>query len=198
MNALDAEFDFVAVIDFLPETDRNTYQLAQKLIKFLAKNRIEQNCLTCTTRLGFLAALRWLELESKNGKRFFIQFIGHGETTGLNMPDDTMVTWRVISSYLGRIHKDTIAHSVLNMTCCWGLNAIKLADHLSLDTCFFGVLGPAIPITFHQGYKMNTKIYKKLIAGIPINQIIREVNNEFGRQILYGMTAQGYKTLKAK
>jgi hypothetical protein len=134
--------------------------------------------------------------ESRKGRKFLIQFIRHGETTGLCMPDDTIVSWKLVSKFLGRIDKDTIAHSVLNMTCCWGINVIKLADHLTLDTCFFGVLGPAIEITFPQGYKINTKIYKKMFTGMPINQILREVNQEFGRDILFGITAEGYKTLK--
>jgi len=198
VSTLDTEYDFVAVVDFLPEADRKRFQLAQKLLRYLAKNGIEQNCLSCNTRLGFLAALQWLAAESKKGRKFLIHFIGHGETTGLCMPDGTTVSWRNISRFLGRIDKDTIAHSVLNMTCCWGINAIKLADHLSLDTCFFGVLGPAIPISFHQGYKINAKIYKKMFDGMPINQILREVNREFGRDILFGITAEGYKILKDK
>jgi hypothetical protein len=114
------------------------------------------------------------------------------------MPDDTSVSWKDIAKYLSRLDKDTIAHSVLNMTCCWGVNAIKLADHLSPDTCFFGILGPAIPISFRQGYKINTKIYKKMFDGMPINQILRDVNSEFGKEILFGISAQGYRTLKKR
>ena len=198
VDALNTEYDFVAVVDFLPEADRQRYQLAQKLLRYLAKNGIEQNCLSCNTRLGFLAALQWLAAESKRGRKFLIHFIGHGETTGLCMPEGTNISWRDISRFLSQIDKDTISHSVLNMTCCWGINAIKLADHLSMDTCFFGVLGPAIPITFPEGYKINTKIYKKMFDGMPINQILREVNKEFGREILFGITAKGYKHLKGK
>ena len=196
MKILNAEYDFVAIVDFLPEADRKKFQLAQRLVSYLAKNGVEQNCLSCNTRLGFLAALRWMGAESKKGRKFLIQFIGHGEATGLYMPDNTTVSWKHISKSLSRLDKDTLAHSVLNMTCCYGINAIKLADHLTLDTCFFGVLGPAVPIGFHEGYKINTKIYKKMLAGVPINQILREVNNEFGRNILFGITAQGYRTLK--
>jgi hypothetical protein len=198
MDKLDTEYDFVAVVDFLPEADRKQFQLSQKLLRFLAKNGIEQSCLSCKTRLGFFAALQWLAAESKKGRKFFIQFIGHGETTGLYMPDNTVALWRDISRSLGRLDKDTVAHSVLNMTCCWGLNAIKLADHLALDTCFFGILGPAVPISFRQGYKINTKFYKKMFAGMPINKIIREVNKEFGKEILFGITTEGYRTLKNK
>jgi len=198
VSTLDTEYDFVAVVEFLPESDRKQFQLAQKLLRYLAKNGVEQNCLSCNTRLGFLAALKWLVAESQKGRKFLIQFIGHGETTGLSMPDGTTVSWRDISRFLGRIDKDTIAHSVLNMTCCWGINAIKLADHLSHDACFFGVLGPAIPISFHQGYKINTKIYKKMFDRMPVDQILREVNREFGKDILFGITAEGYNNLKNK
>ena len=198
VNTLNTEYDFVAIVDFLPEADQKKFQLAQKLHRYLGKNGVEQNCLSCKTRSGFLAALQWLASESKKGRKFLIHFIGHGETTGLCMPDGTTVSWGNISKFLGRLDKDTIAHSVLNMTCCWGIHAIKLADNLSLDTCFFGVLGPAIPITFQEGYKINTKIYKKMFDGMPINQILREVNREFGRDILFGITAEGYKFLKNK
>ena len=198
MDSLDTEYDFVAVIDFLPVAQRKQYQLAQNLLRFLAGSGIEQNCLSCTSRLGFLAALRWLAAESQKGRKFLIQFIGHGRTSGLWMPDDTMVSWRDLARLLEHLHEEAISQSVLNMTCCWGINAIKLVDHLSADTCFFGILGPAMEISFREGFKMNTKIYKKMLQGMPINQIIRDVNNEFGREILFGITSQGYRTLKNK
>lgn len=198
MNHLEAEYDYVAIIDFLPEADRKRYQLAQKLMAYLAKNGVEQNCLTCRTRKGFFAALQWLAIESSKGRKFTLQFIGHGETNGLDMPDDTLASWKNVGSYLSRICPETISRSVLNMTCCWGINAIKIVDHLPLETCFFGVLGPAREIYFTEGYKLNTKFYKKMFAGTPINKIVTEINGEFGQRILYNITAAGYRKLRAE
>jgi hypothetical protein len=196
MNHLDAEYDYVAIIDFLPEADRRRHQLAQKLMAYLAKNGVEQNCLTCRTRKGFLTALQWLAIESQKGKKFMLQFIGHGETNGLDMPDDAIASWRQVGALLSRVRPETISRSILNMTCCWGINAIKIADHLPLETCFFGVLGPGREISFTEGYKVNTKLYKKMFAGAPVNQIVAEINNEFGQRILYNITAAGYRKLR--
>ena len=114
------------------------------------------------------------------------------------MPDNKLATWQHISGFLRKIEKDSIAHSVLNMTCCWGLHGIKIVNFLDLDECFFGVVGPATEISPREGYKINTKFYAKLSAGTPINRIIHEVNQEFGRELLFCITAAGYKRLKAQ
>ena len=42
MGDLNTEYDFVAVVDFLPETDRQKYQLAQKLLRYLAKMELNK------------------------------------------------------------------------------------------------------------------------------------------------------------
>ncbi len=201
MPTLNAAYDYVAIVDFLPDADRTQHQLAQRLMKYLAKNGVEQNCLTCNTSGGFVQALRWLAAESQAGRKYFIQFIGHGLVSGLVMPDGKETSWRLTSSLLRKITPETITHSVLNMTCCFGINGIQVANYLTLDNCFFGILGPSLEISFHDGYKLNTKIYKKLLADTPVNQIIREVNQEFsrgrGNEILYGITASGYRDLRA-
>jgi len=136
---------------------------------------------------------------SKKGDRFLLQLIGHGdqERIGLFMPDDKVATWKEISAVMEKIYPNTISQCVLNMTCCWGIHGIKITDHLTPAASFFGLLGPARAILFTEGYKLNTKIYKKLFAGVHINQIIREVNNEFGKDILFGITAKGYRELAA-
>jgi hypothetical protein len=54
-----------------------------------------------------------------------------------------------------------------------------------------------VPISPREGYKINTKVYKKLIANTHINQIIREVNQEFAKNLLYGITSGGYMALNA-
>ena len=51
-------------------------------------------------------------------------------------------------------------------------------------------------ISFTEGYKVNTKLYKKMFAGAPVNQIVAEINNEFGQRILYNITAAGYRKLR--
>lgn len=197
MKELNVEYDFVAVVDFLPEAEREKYQISQKLLSYLAQNGIEQNCLSCNSTIGFKAALIWLAGKSREGSRFLIHFIGHGAPDGLVMPDQSVMKWSAIAKLLAKMDTKAISHSILNMTSCWGVNAIKLADHLPEDVCFFGVLGPAIEIGFREGQKINTKVYKKLFSGFTINQIISDVNKEFGRQILFGLTADGYKRYRA-
>ena len=83
---LDTDNDFVAIIDFLPHADRTTHRLSQKLMTYLAKNGIEQNCITCDTRLALLTALKWLAAQSQKGKKFLLQFVGHDGLNGLETP----------------------------------------------------------------------------------------------------------------
>jgi len=198
VNTLEVEYDVVAVVDFLPQADRDSWRLSQQLRRYIEKQRYAVKPIDCDSRKEFLLALQWLAAKSKDGFKFLLHLVGHGDAGGLCMPDNKLATWQHISGFLRKIEKDSIAHSVLNMTCCWGLHGIKIVNFLDLDECFFGVVGPATEISPREGYKINTKFYAKLSAGTPINRIIHEVNQEFGRELLFCITAAGYKRLKAQ
>lgn len=197
MNKLDTTYDYVAVVDFLSAQDRKTWRLSQRLLSYLAKQGIEQKWRMCDSREEFSESLLGLASLSRRGLKFLLHFVGHGAPNGLTMPDGKMASWKYISVLLQKIHPDTMSECVLNMTCCWGIHGVKIAEELDLGGRFFGIIGPAAPISPREGYKINTKVYTKLIASIPINQIIREVNQEFGRSLLFGITSEGYIRLKA-
>jgi hypothetical protein len=198
MNTLEVEYDFVAVIDFLPQADRASWRLSHQLHRYIEKQRYAVNRIDCDSRKEFRLALPWLAAKSKSGSKFLLHFVGHGDVGGLCMPDGKLATWRQISGFLQKIESESIAHSILNMTCCWGLHGIKIVDYLDLDDCFFGIVGPATEISPREGYKINAKFYGKLAAGTLINRIVHEVNHEFGRELLFCITAAGYKRLKAQ
>lgn len=197
MGTLNTTYDYVAVIDFLPAQDRKSWRLSQRLLSYLAKQGIEQKWRMCDSRKEFSEALLGLAALSRRGLRFLLHFVGHGTPDGLTMPDGKMATWVYISGFLQKIHRDTMSQCVLNMTCCWGIHGVKMAEHLDPGGRFFGIIGPAVPISPRVGYKINTKVYRKLIANTPINQIIREVNQEFAKNLLFGITSGGYMALKA-
>ena len=197
MKKLDTTYDFVGVIDFLPVQDRESWRLSQRLVSYLAKQGIDQKGRMCDSRKEFAEALLGLVAVSRRGMKFLLHFVGHGAPDGLAMPDGKMASWRYISGFLQKFDPNTISQCVLNMTCCWGIHGVKMAEHLNPDGRFFGIIGPAVPIHPREGYKINTKVYKKMIVRTPINQVIREVNQEFGKNLLFGITSGGYMVLKA-
>jgi hypothetical protein len=196
LNKLDTTYDFVAVIDFLPAQDRKAWRLSQRLLSFLSKHDVEQKSRMCDSCKEFSDSLLGLASLSRRGVKFLLHFVGHGTLDGLSMPDGKIASWTYIGGFLNKIHPDTMSQAVLNMTCCWGIHGVKMAEQLDPERRFFGIIGPAVAISPREGYKINTKVYTKLIASTPINQIIREVNQEFGRTVLFGITSEGYIRLK--
>jgi len=195
---LDVTYDFVGIIDFLPDRDRKTYGLGDKLVTLLNRNRVAWQQLNCLNKQGFAQALLHFAKESKKGKAFGLQLIGHGDSSGLVMPEGPIMAWHNIAPGFRAFDPNILSQCILNLSCCFGLNGIKITDHLPDAGRFFGVLGPSRPIGFDEAYKVNSKIYRKWAEGMKFNDIIREVNKEFGKQILYGLTSQGYHTFKVK
>ena len=197
MRELDTSYDFVAIIDFLPKNERRSSQVGTKLSEFLTKNQIDWNYLQCNSRQEFVKALHWLANKSMDGKVFCLHFIGHGEAAGLLMPPDkTVFHWRMLAPAFARFAKDGLGKTIINLSCCKGINAIKLMDHLPQAESFFGVLGPKIEIKFKTACKLNYRFYKGLLDGVKINDIIRDVNSRFRENAIYGITSHGYRIHK--
>jgi hypothetical protein len=193
---LDVTYDFVAIVDFLPVGQRRAYGLSERLCRLLERNRIVWERADCATAQGFVGALLNFAHQSKKERSFALQFIGHGETDGLVMPDGKLLRWVNIAPVFRQFNPRILGGCILNLSCCFGLHGIKLTDHLPEAERFFGLLGPARRIGFGEALKINSKVYRKWASGKRINDIIREVNKEFGESVLYGLTTSGYHALK--
>ncbi|SRR6266446_1167379 len=94
-HQLDTEFDYVAIVDFLPPSDRKSERTSEKLGNLLNRNHILWHRLTCHSKKSLISALLWLATESKSGRIFAIHFVGHGDPKGLVMPDDSNVNEQI-------------------------------------------------------------------------------------------------------
>jgi hypothetical protein len=195
---LDASYDFVAIVDFLPRADRPTEAISTRLSELLQKNGYLTSVQNCDTKQEFIKALLTLANASKKGMIFPIHLVGHGLPEGLVMPDtDLVLNWSVIAPAFRQFAPSGLRQTILNMSCCSGINGAMITNHLPQDK-FFGIIGPGKEIPFRTAYKINAKFYKKMMAGTSVNTILREIRNEFGKDILFGITSHGYQRLHAK
>jgi len=196
MHELYIENDFVAIIDFLPSADRKAMQVSQKLFQLLTAERIRAAYMPCETSAQFAASFNWLGARSKEGRIFIIHLIGHGTVNGLVMPHGAVVAWKNLSPLFLKLDPAVVRKCFLNLSCCRGINGIKLNDHLPASSTFFGVIGPSRDISPTEAIKMNAMFYRKMIQGRKINRIIDDINQRFTHQIIYGLTSAGYRRLK--
>jgi len=124
--------------------------------------------------------------------------VGHGLTDGLVMPDTKLVlNWSVIAPAFREFDPEGLRQTILNMTTCWGLNGAKITNFLPMEK-FFGILGPGKEMSFETGFEINSRFYLKLMAGVTVNEIIRQLQSELGEDVVFGITSHGYQHLRAK
>lgn len=194
---LEAEYDYVVIVDFLPNWDRANEHTSDALSELLHSNGIRHGIQEVNSNQEFIGVLRACAKRTHAGEHFILQLVGHGSADGLVMPDTKLVmNWSVIAPALRQFHPEVISKMILNLSCCKGLNGVKIANYL--DVPFFGLLGPGKDILFETAFEINDRFYKKMMAGVSVNDIIRQLQAELGEDVVYGITAQGYLELRAK
>lgn len=190
---LDTEYDYVAVIDFLPDEDRKRWRECEKLITILPKGTVV--CHYVNTRTEFDTAFGALAEDTRAGNSFLLHLNGHADEDGLSLASKEVVPWSEFATLLGRFSTDQLRSLVINASCCHGLHTIKSMRSLKSESSFFGVVGPAQKINFPKAISITKRFYKKLLKNREINEIVREINNEMSGSYLYCITGQGFHEL---
>ena len=191
---LDAEYDYVGIVDGLSEADRNEFRITEQL-----KNLLLGEGLTTVTALVHTASQLFGALDifydkALAGERFMIHFVSHGNDDGIQVGDD-FVTWSMLRPYLQKINVATDQTLLLNMSTCKGLHGVKIADKDG-DYPFFGLIGAKVDLLVTDALEANKIMYRQWLNDMPVQKLVPETNQELGRNVLFNVSAEGFRKIK--
>ncbi len=197
LKPLEVTYDFVAIIDGLPNNERNKWKTSDNLIHFLADNGIEQLLSLCNDKNMLLQTFDYFEKLSEKGKKFCLHIVCHGNKDGIGIKaTNERIKWEEFRERLFKINDFMSRSMIINMISCFGLHGIKIVDENSEDQPFFGLIGPAQKIGVKKADKVNRLFYSKQLDGKQIQDIVKEINDELGSEQIYCITSEGYKSIK--
>jgi hypothetical protein len=194
---LDTEYDFIAVIDGLPQQDRWSFGLAEQITNMLDVEQLPWRQFDCGNKLGLASAFETLLQSASTGEKFCIQFVGHGNKKGLGVGANEFLTWNEFGNFLVPINEFMAGVLFLNMTSCNGLHGIRSVPLATTRDPFFGIIGPLKTLVVADAIDINKRLYTKWFNGVHINVTVKEINQELVREVLYCASAEGYRTLQA-
>jgi len=192
---LDVEYDGVAIVDGLPDPDRVKWGLSEKLEQLLQAGSIKSIKARCGNRLGAIAAFKEICIRAEAGEPYCVHILAHGNTRGLRIGQTDFLSWRDLGAALTPINVALKGQLIVNMTSCKGIHGIQAVDLGSDTDPFFGILGVKHDLAFEDALSLNDRIYRLWFEGMPINQIVHEINNKEGHELIFCATAAGFRRL---
>jgi hypothetical protein len=195
---LEVNYDFVWIIDGLVAEQSKGFGLTRAVGDQLRKAGFSFNLTHCHSKQHLLDTLQQLSREASGGAKFAIQFICHGvrskqsgKPLGLRMGTE-LVRWNELSEPLRQVNHAMAGDLILNMTACFGINAIKAVGDLGQPYPFFGLLGPKRAVKIREALWLNRQIYARWFAGQDFSPMIKAINEAFGSEIIFIVSAEGY------
>lgn len=191
---LDAEYDYVGIVDCLSEEDRAQFRITEELKNLLLSEGLTTATALVHTQDQLLSALDRFYDNAVSGERFMLHFVAHGNEQGIQVGND-FVTWPTIRPFLEKVNSATNETLLLNMSTCKGLHGIKIVDKDG-QYPFFGLIGAKQDLMVSDALEANKIMYKKWLDDLPVQRLVPETNQELGKEILFNISAEGYRKLK--
>jgi hypothetical protein len=191
--SLNVEYDYVGIIDGLSDEERHDFAITQDLTTILSTAGVQPVVVRVGKRLELLSALEWFWKQALDGKKFMLHFVAHGNDEGIAAATE-FCDWATLRPYLQKIHSATGETLLLNMSTCKGLHGIKITG-TSGEHPFFGLIGAKSDLKVDDALAANRKVYKKWLAGMPVQLIVPETNTELGKELLFNISSEGYRAL---
>lgn len=188
---LDAEYDFVGIIDGLDEEDRARFGITEELKKLLLTEGLTTATALVHTEDQLLGALDLFYDKAVAGERFMLHFVAHGNDAGIQAGND-FVTWATVRPFLQKINTATDETLLLNMSTCKGLHGIKIVD-ADGSYPFFGLIGAKQDLLVSDALKANKIMYKKWLNDLPVQKLVPETNQDLGKEVLFNISSEGYR-----
>jgi len=196
ITPLEVEYDFVAIIDGLPDAERNQHKISAKLKELIEAHGFACERADCNTKRAVVAALQHFRDRALAGAKFCLHFVCHGSENGLWIKGtDESIEWRLLRRHLLTINTATEGTLILNMSTCEGLHGIKIVDLAGKRLPFFGLIGVSRILFPDEAIRLNERFYSMFAASKPIQEIIREISKDPDGEVLNCITADGYKRL---
>jgi hypothetical protein len=193
---LEVEYDFVAIIDGLPDTERTQHKISDRLKELIEVHGFACERADCNTKKAVVAALQHFRNRALAGAKFCLHIVCHGSENGLWIKGtDESIEWRLLRRHLLSINTAMGGTLILNMSTCGGLHGIKIVDLTGDRLPFFGLIGVSRILFPDEAIRLNERFYSMLPDGKPIQEIIREIAKDPGGEVLDCITADGYKRL---
>ena len=187
---LDRDLEEVIIVDLLSERERQDHEISSSIRKHLAANGINQLQLDCSTKEHVFEALR-LARKRAESKSFLIHFTAHGYEDGIgNKVGMETIFWDELSQPLAEINTALNGGLILNMVACKGLHALKIDNLLVSEIPYYALVGPTKSLSFQEAGTISISFYSKLLSGIPIPTIVKEIIDEYGEVVLWTESSQ--------
>jgi hypothetical protein len=194
--ALDIEYDYVGIIDGLEPKDRNDFRITERLRALLNSAGVATALAEVGSEAELLGALETFRKEASAGRRFMLHFVSHGNEDGI-AAGAQFASWIKMRPFLKRIHAATKETLLLNMSTCKGLHGVKVVDETDAYP-FFGLIGAKEDLGVGDALRANGIVYTKWLEGMTVPQIVAATNSEMGKELLYNISAEGYRKLSSK
>ncbi|MBL0865103.1 hypothetical protein G5647_01620 [Pectobacterium carotovorum] len=190
---LNSSYNAVFIIDFLPETDRNKYKITDKLKQTLDNELLPVAAAFPNNKDELIFSFNQMRDWTKEGTKYFLQFVGHGCEYGIEVGSE-IVAWKDLAEHLEEVNALSNNTLLLNMSTCKGINAVK-ATASDGEYPFFGVIGATENLLVEHAIQINEKLYKKMMEGKSLQNIIPEINTELNKEVLFIFSAEGFRML---
>ncbi|HFE8679957.1 TPA: hypothetical protein ACGAPQ_000103 [Citrobacter farmeri] len=180
-------------MDFLPEADRNKYKITEKLKQTLDNESLPVAEAFPNNREELIFSFNKMLDWTKEGKKYFLQFVGHGCEDGIEVGGE-IVAWKDLAEHLEEVNALSKNTLLLNMSTCKGINAVK-ATASDGDYPFFDVIGATENLLVKHAIQINENIYKKMMEEKLFQNIMPEINTELNKEVLFLFSAEGFRIL---
>ncbi|MFJ5456643.1 hypothetical protein [Pectobacterium sp. CHL-2024] len=190
---LDANYDYVGIIDGLSCDDRKEFGITTELGNLLRSAQLPVKEALVNTNQELLDALNTFLTDAQDGQRFMLHFVAHGNEQGIQIGTD-FVTWDILRPHLQEINVATERTLLLNMSTCKGLHGVKIVDGVG-EYPFFGLIGAKDDLHVSDALNANKIMYRKWLDDLPVQQIVPETNAELGKDVLFNISSEGFRKL---
>ncbi|RFT10281.1 hypothetical protein DYB39_12440 [Providencia rettgeri] len=190
---LNTNYDAVFIVDFLPEADRDKYKITDKLKQTLDNESLPVAMAFPNNRDELIISFNQMRDWAKAGTKYFLQFVGHGCRDGIEVGSE-IVAWKDLAEHLEEVNTLSNNTLLLNMSTCKGINAVKVTASDG-GYPFFGVIGATENLLVTHAIQINEKLYKKMMEGKSLQNIIPEINTELNKEVLFIISAEGFRML---
>lgn len=190
---LNVDYDYVGIIDGLSSEERESFGITTELVDFLRGEKLPVEERLVNTVQEMLDTLNFFLTDAKNGKRFMLHFVAHGNENGI-LIGDKFVTWDVLRTHLQEINIATEGTLLLNMSTCKGLHGVKIVPKYG-EYPFFGLIGAKDNLLVTDALNANKIMYRKWLDNLPVQQIVPETNQEIGKEVLFNISSEGFRKL---
>lgn len=190
---LDANYDYVGIIDGLSCDDRKEFGITTELGNLLRSAQLPVKEALVNTKQELLDALNTFLTDAQDGQRFMLHFVAHGNEQGIQIGTD-FVTWEVLRPHLQEINVATEQTLLLNMSTCKGLHGVKIVDSVG-EYPFFGLIGAKDDLDVSDALNANKIMYCKWLNDLPVQEIVPETNAELGKVVLFNISSEGFRKL---